>query len=52
MRTLPKFVLLALLTVYLVWGSTYLAIRVALDAFPPFLLMGTRFLAAGILLFG
>jgi len=52
MRTLPKSVLLALLTVYLVWGSTYLAIRVALAAFPPFLLMGTRFLAAGILLFG
>lgn len=51
MRALPKFVLLALLTLYIVWGSTYLAIRVALDAFPPFLLMGTRFLAAGILLF-
>lgn len=52
MRTLPKFVLLALLTVYLVWGSTYLAIHFALISFPPFLLMGTRFLAAGLLLFG
>lgn len=51
MRTLPKFVLLALLTVYLVWGSTYLAIHFALISFPPFLLMGTRFLAAGGLLF-
>jgi drug/metabolite transporter (DMT)-like permease len=52
MRTLPKLVLLALFTVYIVWGSTYLAIQVALEAFPPFLLMGTRFLVAGALLFG
>ncbi len=52
MRTLPKLVLLALLTVYLVWGSTYLAIHFALLSFPPFFLMGTRFLAAGLLLFG
>jgi drug/metabolite transporter (DMT)-like permease len=52
MRALPKFVLLALLTVYIVWGSTYLAIRMALVSFPPFLLMGTRFLVAGTLLFG
>lgn len=51
MRTLPKFVLLALLTVYLVWGSTYLAIHFALISFPPFLLMGSRFAVAGILLF-
>ncbi|MFZ1623017.1 MAG: hypothetical protein WAT64_15760, partial [Dokdonella sp.] len=29
---------LALLAVYVVWGSTYLAIRVALDSWPPFLL--------------
>lgn len=51
MRTLPKFVLLALLTVYLVWGSTYLAIHFALISFPPFLLMGSRFAMAGVLLF-
>jgi len=51
MRTLPKFVLLALLTVYLVWGSTYLAIHFALISFPPFLMMGSRFIVAGILLF-
>lgn len=51
-RTLPKFVLLALATVYLVWGSTYLAIHFALLSFPPFLLMGTRFLVAGGALFG
>lgn len=40
----------ALLACYLVWGSTYLAIRWALVSFPPFFQMGTRFLAAGVLL--
>lgn len=40
----------ALLACYLVWGSTYLAIRLALVSFPPFFQMGTRFLTAGVLL--
>lgn len=40
----------ALATVYWVWGSTYLATDVALRAFPPFLLTGARFVAAGGLL--
>lgn len=40
----------ALIACYLVWGSTYLAIRLALVSFPPFFQMGTRFLVAGILL--
>ncbi|MGE3346330.1 MAG: EamA family transporter [Ramlibacter sp.] len=40
----------ALLACYLVWGSTYLAIRFALVSFPPFFQMGTRFLLAGALL--
>jgi len=52
MRTLPKLSLLALLTTYLVWGSTYLAIHIALVSFPPFLLMASRFCVAGVLLFG
>ncbi len=38
---------LALVALYLVWGSTYLAIRVALASYPPFLMAGTRFLVAG-----
>ena len=42
----------ALLACYLVWGSTYLAIRLALVSFPPFFQMGTRFLVAGALLMG
>jgi drug/metabolite transporter (DMT)-like permease len=40
----------ALLACYVVWGSTYLAIRFALESFPPFFQMGTRFLCAGALL--
>jgi drug/metabolite transporter (DMT)-like permease len=38
---------LALVALYFVWGSTYLAIRVALESYPPFLMAGTRFLVAG-----
>ncbi|WP_394787226.1 drug/metabolite exporter YedA [Rhodoferax sp.] len=40
----------ALLACYLIWGSTYFAIRIALPSFPPFFQMGTRFLVAGGLL--
>lgn len=44
--------LLALLTVYIVWGSTYLGIRFALEGgFPPFWLGGFRFLVAGGLMY-
>lgn len=43
-------VVVALLTVYLVWGSTYLAIKYAVAGLPPFLAMGVRFLLAGALL--
>jgi len=37
----------SLFALYLIWGSTYLAIRVALESYPPFLMAGTRFLVAG-----
>jgi drug/metabolite transporter (DMT)-like permease len=37
--------------VYLVWGSTYLAIRVTVETIPPLLSMGTRFIIAGLLLY-
>ena len=37
--------------VYVVWGSTYLAIRIGLDTLPPFLLGASRFLVAGGLLY-
>jgi drug/metabolite transporter (DMT)-like permease len=38
--------------VYLIWGSTYLAIRFAIETIPPFLMAGTRYLTAGALLYG
>jgi len=43
--------LAAFLAVYVIWGSTYLGIRFALETIPPFLMAGMRFLAAGMILF-
>jgi len=43
--------LLAFAIIYLVWGSTFLAIRVGVREVPPFLLAGIRFFAAGIVLY-
>lgn len=45
-------VLAAFAVIYIVWGSTYLAIRVAIESMPPFLMAGTRFLIAGALMYG
>jgi len=39
-----------LLSIYLIWGSTYLAIRFAVETIPPFLMAATRFLIPGIFL--
>ncbi|MBP9143233.1 MAG: EamA family transporter [Thermoanaerobaculia bacterium] len=44
--------LAALLAVYLVWGSTYLAIRLAIESLPTFSMAGVRYLIAGALLYG
>jgi drug/metabolite transporter (DMT)-like permease len=44
-------VALALAVVYVVWGSTYLAIRFAIETLPPFTMAGLRFLLAGGALF-
>jgi drug/metabolite transporter (DMT)-like permease len=41
----------ALIVVYLVWGSTYLAIRVGVRGLPPLTLAGLRYLVAGLLLY-
>ncbi|MDJ0839225.1 MAG: EamA family transporter [Acidobacteriota bacterium] len=43
--------LLAFGVVYFVWGSTYLAIKLAIETVPPFLMMGSRFLLGGLLLY-
>jgi len=43
--------LVAFASIYLVWGSTYLAIKIGLESLPPLMLGGLRHLAAGALLF-
>ncbi len=47
-----SLILGAFAIVYVVWGSTYLAMRIAVHTLPPFLLAGVRFLGAGALLVG
>jgi drug/metabolite transporter (DMT)-like permease len=44
-------VLAAFTAVYVVWGSTYLAIRFAIETLPPFGMAGVRFLTAGVILY-
>ena len=43
---------IALWTVYVIWGSTYLAIAIAVEDLPPLLAVSTRFLLAGGVLAG
>ena len=49
-KGLSTLVLVCLAATWLIWGSTYLAIRFALVSLPPFFQMGSRFLVAGLLL--
>lgn len=49
-RSLPG--VLAFTAVYLVWGSTYLAIKFAIETIPPFMMTGARFVLAGAVLYG
>jgi drug/metabolite transporter (DMT)-like permease len=49
----PRFsprllIVLSLAALYLIWGSTYLAIRIALESYPPFVMGALRFLSAGV----
>jgi drug/metabolite transporter (DMT)-like permease len=44
-------VVLALIALYFIWGSTYLALRFGLEGFPPFILNGIRFVVAGALMY-
>jgi drug/metabolite transporter (DMT)-like permease len=50
-RAVPLDALIALLILYVLWGSTYLGIKVALISFPPFLMGGIRFTLAGLCMF-
>src|SRR5947208_2744791 len=49
--TLRLRIALAFLSIYTIWGSTYLAIRFAIETFPPFLMAAIRFLIAGGVLY-
>ncbi len=44
-------VIISMISLYILWGGTYLGMRVALQSFPPFFLAGIRFLVAGMLMF-
>lgn len=44
-------ILLAFAAIYIVWGSTYLAIRYAVETLPPFLMAGARFFTAGLIMY-
>src|SRR3989441_1755262 len=44
-------VVIAFAALYLIWGSTYLGIRFAIETIPPFLMAGTRFLLAGLIMY-
>ena len=48
----PVAVLLAFAAIYLIWGSTFLAIRVAVAEVPPLLMAGARMVVAGAVLYG
>lgn len=53
-RSLPEssgLVVLSFAAVYILWGSTYLAMRVGVESFPPLLLAGVRHLSVGIFLY-
>jgi drug/metabolite transporter (DMT)-like permease len=44
-------ILIAFGAIYVIWGTTYLAIRFAIETIPPFFMMGCRFLSAGTFLY-
>lgn len=51
-RPVPLLLIGAFLALYLVWGSTYLFIRIGVESWPPMLMAGVRFVIAGSLLYG
>ena len=48
---IPTSVWLGMLSIYIIWGSTYLAIRFAVETIPPFLMVGVRNFIAGVILY-
>ena len=48
MHALTPLAWIALVSIYLIWGSTYLAIKVGIETMPPLVMAGTRFIVAGL----
>src|SRR3954469_10375895 len=44
-------VILAFAAIYLIWGSTYLGILLAIQSIPPFLMAGSRFIISGVIMY-
>ncbi|MEQ7920478.1 drug/metabolite exporter YedA [Xanthomonas sp. WHRI 1810A] len=51
-RRFPLLLVGAFFALYVIWGSTYLAIRIGIETWPPLMMAGVRFTIAGALLFG
>jgi drug/metabolite transporter (DMT)-like permease len=51
-KTSLWLIIACLIIVYIVWGTTYFAIKVAIEGFAPFFMVGTRYTAAGAVLLG
>jgi drug/metabolite transporter (DMT)-like permease len=51
-RRVPLLLIGAFIALYLIWGSTYLAIRIGVESWPPLLMAGVRFVVAGALMYG
>ncbi|MGV8921160.1 MAG: drug/metabolite exporter YedA [Pseudomonas sp.] len=51
-RRFPLLLIGAFFALYVIWGSTYLVIRIGVESWPPLLMAGVRFLIAGGLLYG
>ena len=51
LRRFPLPLIAAFFALYVIWGSTYLAIRIGVEYWPPLLLAGIRFVVAGTLMY-
>ncbi|GFM62605.1 drug/metabolite exporter YedA [Pseudomonas capsici] len=51
-RRFPLLLIGAFMALYLIWGSTYLVIRIGVQSWPPLMLAGVRFMVAGSLMYG
>lgn len=51
MRPTPFLILIGYFTIYVVWATNYITIKIALESIPPFALGGIRFIASGIIIY-